>query len=215
MKQIFRKKAAKYICALLATLLFTVNVYAYYERNDAPAVKKNETTETKKQQPTPQQSKPDYKQLYEESLNWFPESTPPLLREFLKDPDNDELAGLVRMYLNEIVDRTSRAGEKMAAKTAVPNKTNIVSHLDRLGKQGYAAKYFYSDPYVNEPFLNVMSNFMPVERILVSMGNKEKWIRWKIETTPTLFLIKGDRAYKMAGEVNETTLAEFISGLPQ
>jgi hypothetical protein len=229
MRQLFKGKTAKYVCILFAALLLiaeAVNAYAYYIREGAPNAQGLETRE----QPVPQQPEPepDYKQMFEESLNWFPESTPPIIRAFLKNPDSDELAVLVQKYLNEVTERANRAGAKITAQNTnargaaidTPRRIDIVSYLDRLGRQGYRAKYFYSDlcPACqrSEPFARVISRFMPLERIsAVSPQNADVLMQWRVESVPTLFLIRRDRAFKMTGEINETTLAGFISNIPQ
>lgn len=229
MKQLFKSEAAKYTCILLVALLFTVeavNAYAYYIRKGAPNAQGLETI----QQPAPQQPKPepDYKQMFEESLNWFPESTPPIIRAFLKNPDSDELAVLVQKYLNEVTERANRAGAKITAQNAntrgatldTPHRIDIDSYLDRLGRQGYRAKYFYSNlcPVCqrSEPFARIISRFMPLQRIsATSPQNTDVLTQWRVESVPTIFLIRRDKAFKMTGEINETTLAEFISKIPQ
>lgn len=222
MRPTFHNSSVVITFLAIFVLIFIQNrqVYSYYERDGAPSSQPSEV----EQKPDAKKNKtPDYKQLYDESLNWFPESTPPLIREFLKNPDNDELARLVSQYLNEIVERSNKASAKIAGENIpegpLPHKTNIVSRLNELGRQGYTVKYFYSDtcPYCrnSEPFVKIISRFMTVERIAVSPENKREILKWRVEKTPTCFFIRDGNAYKMTGEINEETLTDFLAGLPQ
>jgi hypothetical protein len=162
-----------FIFLLLFFLFYNSDVIAYFEKG--PAVETN-TTQQPAQANPPQVQKKTPEELYNESITWFPKETPPLIREFLLNPDNDELAKQVARYLKHVQTQSVKAEEKIVSINAPaeergtgsgeilpqadkgtvgisPGKqftdSDILQRLALMGKEGYKAKYFHAEgcPY--------------------------------------------------------------------
>ena len=235
-----QNRSYAFILLSLFFFFYNGNAVAYFEKG--PAVETN-TPQQPVQASPPQVQKKTPEELYNESITWFPKETPPLIREFLLNPDNDELAKQVARYLKHVETQSIKAEEKIVSINAPteekgtgsgegispqPDKgtvgispgkqstdSDILQRLAQMGKEGYKAKYFHAEgcPYCkkSEPYVKIISRFMPVETVTASPATANIFNEWKAERTPTIFFIKGNDASKMVGEINSETLGNFLS----
>lgn len=216
-------RPSRLLLSILLSFAATMPVHAYY-----PADGVNQEEQQGKQ---PQaEKKLDYAKLYKESMEWFPADTPPILKEFLKNPDDPILADLVVKYLDKRTDLAVRAADvtqrirdgnsaNVNAMPALSADEALLSELRAMGVAGYSVMYFYSStcPHCikSEPLIKSVAAFMPVKKIEATQNNYQLFIQWKVDQTPTTFFKKGDAAYKMVGELTLESLAGFLQLIRQ
>ena len=206
--------------AILATVAHS---YAYYERGQARHAIATESESEKK---------PSYEDMFNESMNFFPADTPPIVREFLKDPDNDDLAKWVVKYFNQRTDTALRAGQRLSAiaggsnlppTAAMQHGNNIdmlnLQKLSEMRQNGFQAIYFFNRHCPacirSKDTVRIISRFLPVREVDAMSENSESlFTRWRVARTPTMFFIRGGDAYKMVGEITPMSLHQFLQGVP-
>lgn len=229
-------------------LFLAGSAWGYYRRGPETSFVNSASSESSiinapAAQPPVQSKQIDYDKLYNESMDWFPSDTPPIIKAFLQNPDDDKLAALTKKYLSERTSLAVKAEEKLtpagSANTGGVSEANfftpssspedILKRLVQMGNDGWIIKYFYSDacPFCQKsiPYIKIISRFISVEKIeaqanavfVPQIGQmiNPLFLKWRVERTPTTFFIKGKKAYKMVGVLNDETLSNFLNSMEQ
>lgn len=211
-----------FIAVVVFTGVFNLSIcYGYFERGNNVNSSDEENTSLDPEL----QSYRYFYNLYLDSLNYFPKETPPIVREYIKNPLNPLALYFVRKYISDTQQRVKLAtdvylnyiGNRPAQKQQEDNIDALKEELKRLKNAGYSVRYFYSEecPYCkqSEPVINTIARFIPIERIELKT-RPELFLLWKVERTPTTFFIHGDSAYKYVGALEVNNILEFIRKLP-
>jgi len=208
----------RFFLFIIIIWLTALPCYAYFERGS--------TEEEPQQLPREELKKAYYLKLFKDSLDFFTPDTPPLIREYLKNPDDPFLTLLVIKYFEEGTRRAqiargnilrfTRKNSGFSTNPLANNEDELIVKLKSLSS--YKVLYFYSKtcPHcqASEPVIKLISNYLPVEKYEVQ-ESPGMFFLWKVDSVPVTFFQKGNNAYKYAGELNREDLLDFLKKLPQ
>jgi hypothetical protein len=208
-----------FIIAIIMWLLTPLYSYAYFERG------LQHEEEPQSQMSQEESKKVYYLKLFKDSLDFFTPDTPPIIREYLKNPDDPFLTMLVIKYFEEGTKRAQIARENVLKFTRIGQRSavystntedELITKLKNL--RNYKVLYFYSKtcPHcqASEPVIQLINNYLPVEKYEVQ-ETPSMFFFWRVDSVPVTFFQKDNNAYRFNGELSKEGLLEFLKKIPE